>query len=137
MKLNKQLAKGSVSKGMKVDEVEKAGDRYLLKLNNGEEIFADSVIVTTPHHAVQAMFNHFGFFDPLKKMPATSVATIAMAFPEEAIEKDIDGTGFVVSRNSDYTITACTWAHKKWPHTTPEGKVLLRCYVEEQGMKQL
>lgn len=66
-------------------------------------------------------------------MPSTSVATVALAFPKEAIEKDIDGTGFVVSRKSDYTITACTWTHKKWPHTTPEGKVLLRCYVGRAG----
>ena len=56
-----------------------------------------------------------------------------MAFPKEVIKKDIDGTGFVVSRNSDYTITACTWTHKKWPHSTPEGKVLLRCYVGRPG----
>ncbi|MGR5874179.1 FAD-dependent oxidoreductase [Bacillus pacificus] len=56
-----------------------------------------------------------------------------MAFPKSAIQRDIDGTGFVVSRNSDYTITACTWTHKKWPHTTPEGKMLLRCYVGRPG----
>jgi len=58
---------------------------------------------------------------------------VAMAFPASVIKQDIDGTGFVVSRNSDYTITACTWTHKKWPHTTPEGKVLLRCYVGRPG----
>ena len=38
-----------------------------------------------------------------------------------------------MSRNTDYTITACTWTHKKWPHTTPDGKVLLRCYVGRAG----
>src|SRR5699024_3933604 len=39
------------------------------------------------------------------------------------------GPGFVVSRNSPYRFTACTWTHKKWQHTTPEGKALLRAYV--------
>src|SRR5699024_6093618 len=34
-----------------------------------------------------------------------------------------------VSRNSPYRFTACTWTHKKWQHTTPEGKALLRAYV--------
>jgi oxygen-dependent protoporphyrinogen oxidase len=66
-------------------------------------------------------------------MDSTSVATVAMAFDASAIKHDIDGTGFVVSRNSDYTITACTWTHKKWPHTTPDGKILLRCYVGRAG----
>src|SRR5699024_2221675 len=56
-------------------------------------------------------------------------ANVALAFDAKAIKKDIDGTGFVVSRTSDVRITACTWTHKKGPHTTPEGKILLRCYV--------
>ena len=37
---------------------------------------------------------------------------MALAFQKSAIRRDINGTGFVVSRNSDYTITACTWTHK-------------------------
>ncbi|RDI47855.1 oxygen-dependent protoporphyrinogen oxidase [Falsibacillus pallidus] len=131
--IEQQLDKGSVVKGVKVEGIEREEKGYHLQLSSGEELTVDSVIVTTPHHAVQSMFNSLGFFDPLKSMPATSVATIAMAFPEEAIKRDIDGTGFVVSRNSDYTITACTWTHKKWPHTTPKGKVLLRCYVGRAG----
>ncbi len=67
-------------------------------------------------------------------MKATSVANVALAFDKSAIKEDIDGTGFVVSRNSNYRITACTWTHKKWPETAaPEGKALLRCYVGRPG----
>ena len=94
---------------------------------------ADSIIAATPHKITQAMFADFGFFDPFKSVPSTSVATVALAFPEEAVKNDIDGTGFVVSRNNDYSITACTWTHKKWSHSTPKGKVLLRCYVGRSG----
>ena len=68
------------------------------------------------------MFSEYSLFDPFKSVPSTSVATVALAFPIEAVKKDIDGTGFVVSRNSDYSITACTWTHKKWDHSTPKGK---------------
>ncbi|MGM0846404.1 MAG: protoporphyrinogen oxidase [Bacillota bacterium] len=132
--IEERLLPDSVLKGVKVEKIEKQGDgRYSLLLNNGESLDADSVILTTPHPVIPAMFPQYRFFDHLKSTPATSVATVAMAFPEEAIQKDIDGTGFVVSRNSDYTITACTWTHKKWPHTTPEGKVLIRCYVGRAG----
>jgi protoporphyrinogen/coproporphyrinogen III oxidase len=132
--IEENLAPDSVLKGVRVEHIEKdENSSYSLLLNNGERLEADSVIVTTPHPAIPAMFPQYRFFDHLKNTPATSVATVAMAFPEEAITKDIDGTGFVVSRNSDYTITACTWTHKKWPHSTPEGKVLLRCYVGRAG----
>jgi protoporphyrinogen/coproporphyrinogen III oxidase len=131
--IEEHLEEGSVLQSVRVDRIEKNGDAYTLTLSNKETIEADAVIVATPHQLLPKMFAPYKQFDFFKHQPSTSVANVAMAFPESAIKKDIDGTGFVVSRNSDYTITACTWTHKKWPHTTPEGKVLLRCYVGKPG----
>ncbi len=123
----------SILKGHRVDKIIKSGSRYDVYLNNKETVMADSVIAATPHKVTQSMFSEYPFFDPFKDVPSTSVATVALAFPKEAIKNDIDGTGFVVSRNSDYSINACTWTHKKWEHSTPKGKVLLRCYVGRAG----
>ncbi|MEH7255268.1 protoporphyrinogen oxidase [Neobacillus niacini] len=123
----------SVLKGHRVGKITKTNKQYELNLNNGETLIADCVVAATPHKITQTMFSDYWFFDPFKSVPSTSVATVALAFPEEAIKTDIDGTGFVVSRNGDYSITACTWTHKKWAHSTPKGKVLLRCYVGRAG----
>ncbi len=128
-----KLARKSILKGHRVEKITKLGNGYDIYLNNGETIKADSIIAATPHKVTQMMFSDYSFFDPFKAVPSTSVATVALAFPKEAIKKDIDGTGFVVSRNGDYSITACTWTHKKWEHTTPKDKVLLRCYVGRAG----
>ncbi|MBM7647602.1 oxygen-dependent protoporphyrinogen oxidase [Bacillus ectoiniformans] len=129
-----KLTPGSVMKGVRVESVEKTEDsQYQLSLNSGQQLLADSVVSTVPHFVLPSIMPQYRMFDILKEIPSTSVATVAMAFPAEAIKNVKDGTGFVVSRNSDYTITACTWTHKKWPHTTPEGKVLLRCYVGRAG----
>ncbi|WLR51491.1 protoporphyrinogen oxidase [Bacillus tianshenii] len=135
--VEKRLDSGSVLKNTAVQAIEKHGERYHITLNNGEVIEADTVIVTTPHKKTAEMFSQYDFFEPFRHMPSTSVATVAMAFSESAVKEDIDGTGFVVSRNNHYTITACTWTHKKWPHTTPEGKVLLRCYVGRAGSEEI
>ncbi|WP_026566078.1 protoporphyrinogen oxidase [Bacillus sp. UNC41MFS5] len=123
----------TILKGHRVDKITKDGNKYDVYLNNGETLVADSIIAATPHKITQSMFADYHFFDPFKAVPSTSVATVALAFPEEAVRNDIDGTGFVVARNSDYSITACTWTHKKWDHSTPKGKVLLRCYVGRAG----
>ncbi|SHR42269.1 protoporphyrinogen oxidase [Mycobacteroides abscessus subsp. abscessus] len=128
-----KLEAGSVLKGIRVDRIKKMDKGYKLELNNGEKLTADAIVSAVPHHVTHAMFQQYDFFDPFEHMPSTSVATVALAFPKEAVEKDINGTGFVVSRNSDYSITACTWTHKKWPHSCPEGSVLLRCYVGRPG----
>ncbi|MFB3162854.1 protoporphyrinogen oxidase [Neobacillus sp. 179-J 1A1 HS] len=128
-----KLDPNSILKGHRVDKITKTNDQYELYLNNGDTLIADCIVAATPHKITQSMFSDYRIFDPLKAVPSTSVATVALAFPEEAIKKDIDGTGFVVSRNGDYSITACTWTHKKWAHSTPKGKVLLRCYVGRAG----
>ncbi|RHW43141.1 protoporphyrinogen oxidase [Neobacillus notoginsengisoli] len=128
-----RLEPNSVLKGLKATSIEKVDDDYEVILNNGESLIADCIISAVPHHIAQSIFSGYSFFDPLKSVPSTSVANVAMAFPESAIKQDIDGTGFVVSRNADYTITACTWTHKKWSHAAPAGKALLRCYVGKPG----
>lgn len=123
-----------------VDHVEKKEHGYHLLLSNGEVYKADAVIMAVPHSALPKIFSQYPVFKTFRDIPMKSVANVALAFDEKDIKQDIDGTGFVVSRKSDYRITACTWTHKKWPHTTPEGKVLLRSYVgkpDDQGVINL
>ena len=128
-----RLEPGSVVKGYRVDKINKKETGYDITLNDGEILYADSIVMAVPHQTVHAILPEYEFFNDFENVPSTSVATVSLGFPKDAVKKDIDGTGFVVSRNGDYTITACTWLHKKWPHSTPEGKVLLRCYVGRPG----
>ncbi|AOM82469.1 protoporphyrinogen oxidase [Salisediminibacterium beveridgei] len=107
--------------------------RYELIFANGHVDIVDEVILTTPHQHVEKLFESEDFGDAFTDMPSTSVATVAMAFPESAVKKDIDGTGFVVSKKTDYRITACTWTHKKWVHAAPQGYALLRAYIGKPG----
>jgi oxygen-dependent protoporphyrinogen oxidase len=128
-----QLAPGTVRKGIRIENISNQGNQTVLELNTGEKVMADSVIVTTGHMAASQMFASHGLLEGLKEIQTTSVATVALAFPAEAVVQDTEGTGFLVSRSSDYSITACTWVHRKWPTTTPEGKILLRAFVGRVG----
>lgn len=121
----------------KVSQISKKSEGYELLLNDSELLFADSIIMATPHQVTQQIFSTYDFFEPFKAVPSTSVTTVALAFPHSAIAKDIDGTGFVVSRRSSCMITACTWTHKKWEHSAPEDKILLRAYVGRPGQEEL
>lgn len=95
--------------------------------------FFDGVIVTTPHHVFHKWFEADPAFDYFKHLEASSVATIVFAFDEKNIKNTHNGTGFVIARTSNTSITACTWTTKKWPHTTPDGKVLIRAYIGKPG----
>jgi oxygen-dependent protoporphyrinogen oxidase len=122
---------GRVHLNSDVSAIEKQGDAYTLTVN-GEDKEYDKVIITTPHFQYKRWFDdkELEYFN---HMTATSVATVVMAFDDSQVKNDIDGTGFVVSRTMDTAITACTWTNKKWLHSSPEGKTLLRAYVGRPG----
>ena len=123
----------TILKGVRVQEIDKVNDEYVIQLNNNCTVHAASIIVATPHQASYNMFASYPFFEILKEMSAISVATISLAFDADAFHAEIVGSGFVVSRNSDYTVTCCTYTHMNWPHMTPAGKVLIRCYIGRSG----
>ncbi|WP_442870392.1 protoporphyrinogen oxidase [Aneurinibacillus sp. Ricciae_BoGa-3] len=127
--IENKLDPSSIKKNTPVKKVIHTEDGYTILLDDGSTLHADAVVMTTPPGPTHRALQDYPFTKLLDEIPTTSVATVALAFPASAINKDINGTGFVVSRNADYTITACTWTHKKWPHSTPECKVLLRAYV--------
>ncbi|MFC3040667.1 protoporphyrinogen oxidase [Virgibacillus xinjiangensis] len=136
-RLEEELEEDNVQLNTSVDHIEKKENGYHLLLSDGTVYKADAVISTTPHSAVPRMFSQYDFFKVFNHVPSVSTANVVLAFDQSALKKDIDGTGFLVSRNSDYRITACTWTHKKWPNTAPEGKALLRCYVGRPGDEEI
>lgn len=127
--LSKQFNEEEVSLNCGVDHIQKKDEYYNVLLDNGTVYQADSIVITTPHNTLPEIFSQYKYFDQFKKIPQSSVANVALAFNKKAIRKELDGTGYVVSRNSDFRITACTWTHKKWLHTAPKDKILLRSYV--------
>lgn len=136
--LEQALGDEMIYKNTKVKSLEKINSNYQLSLSDGSIVNADAVMVATPFASMKQMLGSYDFIQKLGEMKATSVANVVLAFDQSAIKEDIDGTGFVVSRNSSNRITACTWTHKKWPETTvPEGKALLRCYVGRPGDEEV
>lgn len=131
--IGQQLEPGTAMTGVRVEAIKAVEEKTVLNLNDGRQIEADAVILTAGHKMASQLFKPYGLLTELGKIPTTSVATIALAFPEEYIVQDREGTGFLVSRSSDYSITASTWTHRKWPTTTPKGKVLLRAFVGRAG----
>jgi len=132
--MEKSLPAESIWKGTGVASlVKEENGRYLLTMKDGRTLETDAVLLTLPHAVTEPLLAPYTSVPTLPKAKPHMVATIAMAFPEEALDQRLDGTGFIVPRNSGIEITACTWAHRKWPHSTPKGKALLRCFVGRAG----
>lgn len=131
--IEEQLDDIEILKSTFVEAIDQKDEQTVLTVDDGLKIEADAVILTTGHEVARRLFQPYSVLQQLGNIPTTSVATIALAFPEDAISQKEQGTGFLVARKSGLSITACTWLHRKWPMTTPKGKVLLRAFVGKVG----
>ena len=69
----------------------------------------------------------------LAAIPYASVALVALAVERAAIDRELDGSGFLVPRVEGRTVTACSWTTAKWPHLHGDGTVWLRASVGRDG----
>ncbi|WP_150266810.1 protoporphyrinogen oxidase [Paenibacillus tepidiphilus] len=113
-----------------------ATPRYEVELATGELLPADDIYVTVQNFAAAQLLKPHVDVAPLEAVNYVSVANVVLAFNKKDIVTEYDGSGFLVPRKESRNITACTWTSTKWLHTSPDDKVLLRCYVGRSGDEQ-
>lgn len=127
--LKKELEHISVHTSTKVEAISKQSQGYELSLSNDKKLQADAVIITTPAFAASELLQPHIENRMLASMRYVSVANVVLAFDKSSFDVNFDGSGFLVPRTEGLRITACTWTSNKWLHSSPDDKVLLRCYV--------
>jgi protoporphyrinogen/coproporphyrinogen III oxidase len=127
-------------KGASVTEIRAGADsRYAVTLSSGDTLPADSVILAVP------AYNAADLLEPLSAtashqlscIPYVSTATISMAFRKKDIIKPFMGFGFVIPRNENRKISACTWSSFKFEHRAPDDHILLRCFIGGPGKEAM
>ncbi|OFS64599.1 protoporphyrinogen oxidase [Nosocomiicoccus sp. HMSC09A07] len=119
-----------------VEKIEKHDDHYEVTVSNSKKEYSD-VVVATMHFAYKDLIDE-PMLEYFKHMKATTVANIVLCFDESQVDNALDGTGFVINRQEDdMAMTACTWTNKKWAHSAPEGKALLRAYIGKPNNETL
>ncbi|HLR53764.1 MAG TPA: protoporphyrinogen oxidase [Pseudogracilibacillus sp.] len=127
--LTEAIGEENIIKNANVHEIHSTTNGYEVVLTDGTVYQPNALLLTIPHSKIPPLMPQEPVWEKLKNVPMSSVANIVLAFDEDDIGGDLEGTGFVVSRNSPFRITACTWTSRKWPATAPAGRVLLRAYV--------
>jgi oxygen-dependent protoporphyrinogen oxidase len=86
----------------------------------------DAVIVTTPSFAAAGLLATAApeVAAGLRAIEYASIALTLFAFPPDAIPRPLDGSGFVVARDSGLHMTACSWASSKWAHLGGDQSIL-------------
>lgn len=130
-----RAAGGEIRKGAAVEAIgaPAAGEAYRLSLSDGSSREADQAIVGLPAEAAAKLLAPHADVSALADIRYVSVANVVLGFDADGFDHDLDGSGFLVPRGENRTITASTWTSSKWSHTAPAGKRLIRCYVGRAG----
>jgi protoporphyrinogen/coproporphyrinogen III oxidase len=117
--------------GTAVTSLVPAGSGYTVTLSTGETVAADVVILAAPAYVASALMAGFrsDVAAELDQIPYGNSCVVALAYDRKDIEHPLDASGFLVPHTEPMNVTASTWVSVKWPHSAPEGKVLLRCFV--------
>lgn len=106
-----------------------------------EVIPADQVILAVPApRAADLLAPHLPLDDAswLGTLEHASVAFVALALPDDALSRPLDGSGYLIPRHAGTTVTAVSWSSSKWAHLAgvgddEDGTQLVRAAVGRAG----
>ena len=109
----------------RVDAIQKSGNGWTIRTENGESLEADAIVLAVPAHVAAKLLAN----ERLNAIKYASTATINFAYPRKAISHPLNGFGFVVPFVEKRSLIACTFSSVKFDNRAPEGHVLLRAFA--------
>jgi oxygen-dependent protoporphyrinogen oxidase len=98
----------------------------------GQEIIeCERLLLTVPADVAALMLNPLdaGFFDPLSGVEYAGVAVVSLGYPNQAIQRDKNGFGFLVPRSSGLSVLGTVWNSSLFPGRAPAGHSLFTSFV--------
>lgn len=115
--------------------VEKHNNGYEVSFDNRPSVLADAVVLAVPNQVVRSVLNDKELDNQLSKFTNASAITMYLGFDVPDSILPADGTGFIVSHNSDLVCNASTWTSRKWKHTSVNGNLLIRLFYKNNNPK--
>lgn len=132
-RLEEVLSESTIIKGVATKKVEKKDGRYSVLLTNGETVEADSVVLATPHNVAQLILQDEQLDTDFNRLKNSSLISVYLGFDIPDKQLPAEGTGFIVSENSDVKCNACTWTSRKWTHTSKDNQLLVRMFYKSSS----
>lgn len=115
-----------------------AGARYLVTLDNGRVLTADTLIVTTPAFVTAELVAPLDpvLADAHAGIPYASSAIVHLAY-DQTVASGSEGYGYVIPRIANRDVLACTWSSNKWTGRARDHTLLLRVYLGRYGQRDV
>lgn len=120
-----------------VQEISPSQDGYSIRLENGDSLDTQNIILATPAYVSGDLLAGFApkLSAELKSIEYVSTATVTLAYQEADLPRPLDGYGYVIPRREGRRALACTWTSTKFPHRAPDGYALLRVFIGRAGQE--
>lgn len=126
-RLTERTGRSNLRLSCPVSSMRRVEGSWLVYTTPGGELF-DAVVLACPAYRAGSLLEtelpHLS--SALHTIPYTTTAVVHFLFDESQLGGPLRGSGFVVPHRERLDITACTYAHRKYPGRAPEGKALLR-----------
>ena len=129
-RLEETLTDVEIIKGVATTNIVKQDDQYICSFEGHDDITSEVVVLSTPHAVTSKILNDQEITQQLDAIKNASIITVYVGFNIADKQLPADGTGFIVSENSDVNCNACTWTSRKWKHTSKSGNLLVRMFYK-------
>ncbi|WP_342471804.1 protoporphyrinogen oxidase [Metasolibacillus sp. FSL H7-0170] len=132
-RIEESLPQVEFMKGVAVTSVARHDGHYKIMLDTGQMIAADIAVLAVPNETVRQLLTNEQLTYHLKQFTNGSALTLYAGFNVSDSVLPADGTGFIVSHNSDLQCNASTWTSRKWAHTSENGNLLVRLFYKDSN----
>ena len=120
--------KGNLQTGNAVTGLKPVSGGWELELTDGSKFDADIVVSAAPAHILKELVKPFddALAELLAGIPYAPMNVICFGYEREKIQRDLDGFGYLISKQEGCAILGTLWDSSIFPQRAPEGHVLLR-----------
>jgi protoporphyrinogen/coproporphyrinogen III oxidase len=121
--------------GLAVRGLARSGLGVAATFGDGTTATFEAVVIATPANVAAVLLDQElpGGARALEAIPHGTSILVTLAYPRRAVAHELVGHGYLVPAAEGGPISACTWSSEKWPDRAPDGTVLLRMFVRDEG----
>ncbi|KZE38664.1 protoporphyrinogen oxidase [Bhargavaea cecembensis] len=134
-RMEEEMSGVRILKGARAERLEKDGNSYAVSVEGHGELLADGVILALPDSQVRGLLGQAAPEEVFDTFSNASILTMYLGYDLPDSELPADGTGFINAGNGHVVCDACTWTSRKWTHTSPEGRLLVRLFYKNSNPK--
>lgn len=132
-RMEEKMSGVRILKGAKAERLEKDGDGYLVSVQGQGGLRADGVILALPDSQVRGLLDQAAPKKVFETFTNASILTMYLGYDVPDSVLPADGTGFINAGNGQVVCDACTWTSRKWTHTSPDGRLLVRLFYKNSN----